>query len=130
MKNKNGQLSVVKRNGNNLVCRCDCGELIKTTKAKFYKAKSCGCLRTQALKSRSKIHQSDKFGFLEAIRPLEKDAHGNSRWECLCFCGSRIVVRSSNLLSGKSKSCGCVSAGIRNETYYANHPELAKRYIK
>jgi hypothetical protein len=130
MKNKNGQLNVVKRNGNNLICRCDCGKIIKTTKSKFYKAKSCGCLRIQALKSRSKIQESDKFGYLQAVKSLGKDSNGNSRWECLCFCGTKIIVRSTNLLSGKSKSCGCVSSAIRNESYYANHPELAKKYIK
>lgn len=30
------------------------------------------------------------------------------QWLCECECGTRRVVRSSNLKSGKSRSCGCV----------------------
>lgn len=30
------------------------------------------------------------------------------KWECLCDCGERTVVKSDALLSGHTKSCGCL----------------------
>lgn len=32
---------------------------------------------------------------------------GNYQWRCQCDCGGRAVVTTSNLMSGKSQSCGC-----------------------
>lgn len=29
-------------------------------------------------------------------------------WECICDCGKTIVVRSSSLVSGATRSCGCI----------------------
>lgn len=37
-----------------------------------------------------------------------KDEHGHIRWSCRCRCGNEIVVRSGSLLSGATKSCGCL----------------------
>jgi len=33
--------------------------------------------------------------------------HGN-RYLCQCDCGKRVVVRSSSLRSGNTRSCGCI----------------------
>lgn len=30
------------------------------------------------------------------------------RWKCKCDCGKEIIVWSGNLLSGHTKSCGCI----------------------
>lgn len=128
-KHRNGMVEILKRNGNKLVCRCDCGRVFSSTTSRFHKSKSCGCLKQTALKSRSKIKTGDRFGFLEALNPSEKDNSGNAIWSCRCFCGKERKVRSSSLLSGKSKSCGCVSAALRNESFYANHPELAQKLL-
>lgn len=130
MKTKNGLLTIVKKHGDSIVCRCECGQTIKTTKDKFYKAKSCGCLKIKRLQERSKIKVGTKFGFLEAIEPFGKDDYGNYLWLCRCFCGNERKIRSSKLLSGKSKSCGCVASALRNESFYSNHPALAEKVLK
>lgn len=31
-----------------------------------------------------------------------------AQWMCLCDCGSRKIVSSPNLMSGRTKSCGCI----------------------
>lgn len=49
----------------------------------------------------------DKFGKLTVIIPQKPDNHGNKRWLCKCECGKAKVVRSDNLLTGKTTSCGC-----------------------
>jgi hypothetical protein len=50
-----------------------------------------------------------RFGRLVAIRPIEKRSKGHIAWECICDCGNIVVVASSRLRSGKTKSCGCLS---------------------
>lgn len=130
MKNRNGMVEIVRRRGRNLTCKCDCGKTFNTTQERFYKAKSCGCLKKETLKKRAKIKPEDRFGFLSVQNSAGKDDSGNYRWNCLCFCGNLIAVRSSSLLSGKSKSCGCVATALRNDSFYANHPVLAQRLLK
>lgn len=57
-----------------------------------------------------------KFGRLSVIDRAPN--HGRrTMWNCVCDCGNRIVVRSENLRSGNSKSCGCLSRD--------NHPRTA-----
>lgn len=58
------------------------------------------------------MHQ--KFGKLTVIDSAPNDKHGNKRWKCQCECGNITFVDSHTLVSGRSKSCGCV------------HSELAK----
>lgn len=48
-----------------------------------------------------------RFGRLIALLPQGKDNHGMYRWLCQCDCGREKVVRSSDLIQGKTKSCGC-----------------------
>lgn len=36
----------------------------------------------------------------------------NSKWNCVCDCGTRRSVRSPVLTSGESKSCGCLRKEI------------------
>lgn len=31
----------------------------------------------------------------------------NARWRCKCDCGNEVVIRSTTLRKGESKSCGC-----------------------
>jgi hypothetical protein len=46
------------------------------------------------------------FSRLTVLGPAPK--RGRKRcWSCRCVCGSVTVVRTSNLTSGNSKSCGC-----------------------
>ena len=50
-----------------------------------------------------------RFGRLVAIGIVdEQSAH--LRWECRCDCGAVTIVRRGNLVSGSSKSCGCLAA--------------------
>ena len=29
-------------------------------------------------------------------------------WKCKCDCGNEVIVKSQSLLSGNTKSCGCL----------------------
>lgn len=56
---------------------------------------------------------NQRFGRLTGIRVLGQNRHGMTIWECRCDC-SRIsshLLRS--LVSGKTKSCGCLRKKAR-----------------
>lgn len=49
-----------------------------------------------------------RFGKLVAIKEVEKRASdGRVLWICKCDCGKESTVRSTHLVRGKIKSCGC-----------------------
>ena len=39
---------------------------------------------------------------------LKKSDIGKYKWLCLCDCGNEIIVTTSSLRSGNTKSCGCL----------------------
>ena len=49
-----------------------------------------------------------QFGYLLVTsRVQETDAvHRLSSWNCVCTCGTRLVVRSDALRNGTKRSCG------------------------
>ena len=53
-----------------------------------------------------------KFGRLRVVRLTSmRSKEKGTIWECRCDCGKISFVRSNNLVSGSTKSCGC----FRNE---------------
>jgi len=48
-----------------------------------------------------------RFGCLIVLRRHVASV-GKVKWECLCDCGKMTVVVGSALISGKTKSCGCL----------------------
>lgn len=49
-----------------------------------------------------------RFGRWVVVKEAER-AGGKRYWHCLCDCGKEAAVQQGNLLSKRSKSCGCVS---------------------
>lgn len=37
----------------------------------------------------------------------ERNRQGRILWDCVCTCGTRVVVRGGDLQQGKTLSCGC-----------------------
>ena len=55
-----------------------------------------------------------RFGRLVALgRMAQNNANNKVVWLCKCDCGRQTVVIGSRLLTGKTKSCGCL---IREKT--------------
>lgn len=53
-----------------------------------------------------------RFGRLTALAPA-KNVGGRTAWLCRCDCGRERVVRTAQLRSGHTASCGCLVAGKR-----------------
>lgn len=51
-----------------------------------------------------------KFHLLTVVKRLES-RKGNAYWLCYCDCGTEIEVCHSNLVDGRTKSCGCLPVG-------------------
>lgn len=49
--------------------------------------------------------EGERFGRWLALSESDKERH----WNCLCDCGVQKDVFTGNLISGKSRSCGCLS---------------------
>lgn len=49
-----------------------------------------------------------EFGRLVVVFWCGKNKFGHLLWLCKCSCGGKIVTTSSHLLSGDTKSCGCL----------------------
>lgn len=70
-----------------------------------------------------------RFGKLTA----EKECRINGRtfWVCVCDCGNTTTVRADCLLSGNTKSCGCLGREQRlkaNTTHGCTHSRLYRIY--
>lgn len=89
-------------------CECDCGKLIvvKTIDLRRGSVKSCGCLSItsgRALKPNMTINK------------LSTISYANGRWLCQCACGEKITVKTNSILSGNTKSCGCLKSELLSE---------------
>lgn len=58
-----------------------------------------------------------KFGMLTAIRVVGRNKHNVLIWECKCDCGNISYPTSNSLLSGNTKSCGCVTRRKSGERF-------------
>ena len=65
-----------------------------------------------------------RFGRLVIVGRLPNDAYGQSRWLCRCDCGSEKELGARVLITGKTKSCGCLrreSVAISNAVQKRTH---------
>lgn len=49
-----------------------------------------------------------KFNSLTVIDAVGNDNHGAKLWKCKCDCGNYTIQNTSNIISSRSKSCGCL----------------------
>lgn len=49
-----------------------------------------------------------RFGRLVAVAYEGKGKGGRSLWLCVCACGKEKIVNSNSLLTGNTRSCGCL----------------------
>lgn len=81
----------------------------------------------------SKLY-GQRFGKLTAIEPVGYDHRKSVLWLCKCSCGNEVIVRSSRLKSGHTKSCGCLKSDVtiaRNKArMYGDVPRVKNRLYR
>ena len=72
--------------------------------------------------------KGQKFGMLESIGLYpQKTSIGGMQWKCVCDCGNKAIVASCHLVSGHTKSCGCLLKEVRKEHFKASHRKSESR---
>lgn len=110
---KFGKLTVIKyarknkANRSFFYCKCECGntKVIRQNSLLSGHTKSCGCLASEPdLNIIGK-----KFNILTAIRFAGRDIkHNYGMFEFQCDCGNKKILRGSHVVTGGTRSCGCL----------------------
>ena len=95
-------------------CRCDCNNEIIADGVllRCGKIQSCGCL------SRKIDLTGQRFSHLIVLGDAGRSVQHTVLWHCRCDCGKDAIVRSRHLVTGHTRSCGCLQ------------PETARNKIK
>lgn len=109
--NRIGHLLILKRkreyNRTYYLCKCDCGKEIwirADNLTKKNNVANCGCKKEYV---RYNDVSNKKFGLLTAINIVGNSKNNGYVWNCKCDCGNYKKVSLSNLVSGRTTSCGC-----------------------
>lgn len=99
-------------NGKVWKCKCSCGKFTNVVSARLLsgKTKSCGHIKYEHKRIKELIGK--KFGRLEILSESEKSGY----CICECECGNIGEYYISNVISGKTRSCGCFQKDRVKET--------------
>ena len=129
------------------LCECDCGNTAIVYKSSLVsdRSKSCGCWHkevsaTQAAKKFTKlIPKGKQFGRLAVISESGRSNDGQVMYLCQCVCGNKVIVRSTSLRSGNTKSCGCFNIdrikerstthGLTNKPHFSRWRHQVRRNV-
>lgn len=121
------------------ICQCECGTIkpIGSNELRSGKTLSCGCLRNEKVRQAigNKL-EGKRFGKLTVLKQVDSilECSGTLRtaWKCHCDCGNDIIVKTINLKSGDTTSCGCsASKGEEkiSEILRQNNINFSSQYV-
>lgn len=137
--NSFGDLTVIdeyrnQKNKIRYICQCSCGNAVDISRYDLINGKktNCGCKKKNIRPNRYRDLTGQKFGRLTAIKRDENEYYtkGGTRiykWICKCDCGNDVIVERQSLISGHTKSCGCLQAeqqGISIEEYRERYKNI------
>jgi very-short-patch-repair endonuclease len=100
-------------------CKCQCSCEKQTVKMVYKnsllngESKSCGCLCSELKKERARSNRvGDRFGSLVVKQMLYRYRGEKTYCICDCDCGTEHICSLSNLTTGHTTSCGCVSSHL------------------
>lgn len=122
-----GKLFVLYRNGTAKnrtplwYCRCACGNY-RTVRANHLMhdhTTSCGCYQKKRVSETAAFDLiGQKFNRLKVLGESSRKIQRAKVWLCECECGNITEVRSTDLVGGHSKSCGCYrSDNLTDKSY-------------
>jgi len=99
------------------LCKCDCGGFKEVLVGLLLsgETRSCGCLRRESSRKNKKDLTGQRFGKLVVIEDTDK-RKGDVIWLCRCDCGNFTKVKTGDLKSGGTQSCGCLRPWNKNLT--------------
>ena len=105
-----------KWNKANWNCLCECGNMIKVEGYLLRAGRKthCGCQPRTNVKNLT----DKKFGRLTPLRRKTGFPDGKSRWQCQCDCGKFTDVLTHCLISGGTRSCGCLKKKSVQKNFY------------
>lgn len=71
----------------------------------------------------------ERYGMLTAIRKYDVTDYGSPRWVFRCDCGTEFVAHVNNVLSGNTRSCGCIRNALARDAW-KRHIEKSRNIIK
>lgn len=123
---------VSKKYCDKILCRCQCGNIVKVNKRTVLngRSKSCGCLQKETagkLGKKTALNLLGKrFGRLLVLKRIfNKKFYKKSHWLCRCDCGDSKIIAGSSLTSKKTKSCSCLQKEMMAKRMYK--PELTEQ---
>jgi len=69
-------------------------------------------------------HEGETFGRLKVIEFIGSDSNRNTKYLCECTCGNKVEVVAYSLVSGQTRSCGCLQKELmskRRATHGMSH---------
>lgn len=99
----------IKPNKTYCKCKCVCGNFINRTYSSLKAGSdlaSCGCKRTEINDKQSRNIIGEKFGRLTVLSE-NKTPHKRTV-TCKCDCGNIVTRSKTDIMSGHTKSCGCL----------------------
>lgn len=99
----------ISKNGNKRIvwhCKCDCGNETDVLALNLTRnhTTSCGCARNDGRKKLVRDITGERFGHLVGIKKIENA--NRTKWLFRCDCGNEVEAYLSNVVSGKTQSCG------------------------
>lgn len=88
-------------------CLCDCGEETMKSREQLTRNQIPSCEKC-ARKFRFIDLSNKKFGKLTVLNLYESGDYKLTKWNCICECGNIKVFLTTQLTTGRTKSCGCV----------------------
>lgn len=102
-------------------CLCDCGKekITRTACLRSGDTKSCGCYNKERIAEtqHNKIIDmtGQKYGSLTVLNYDDSRPSTETAWWCQCDCGAIKSILRDSLVSGKTKSCGCLRSKISSK---------------
>ena len=97
--------------GDKVFCKCSCGteRWVDRGNLRGKISRSCGCLRKEEFHEKhKKVQVGQVYGRLTIKKLLGRNHNKKLIWEAECSCGNIITVTSDLVLSGSTRSCGCL----------------------
>lgn len=114
-----GRLTVIERDVNTKTngkaywfCKCECGNIVSVRgqDLRLGKTTSCGCYSKEKSSEKSTPDmRGQRFGKLTVLKRCGSK-NNRSLWLCKCDCGKEVEVIRDSLISGNTKSCGCMNS--------------------